>query len=346
MSIYIDNKYVRLVSSRLRNFKQKSDNLWNFSCPFCGDSQKNKLKARGYVFAKGNDLLYRCHNCGVGTNVANLLKQVDPSLHGEYTFEKYKSGESNTIFHKSNTAPTFNIPSPRFGKVEKQRIFDHAEWVSELQSGHFCLNYAQNRSIPEEHYDKLLFTSKYRQFIDALVPNHGKTLADDARLVIPFYDVNGELVAVSGRALETSEEKLRYVTVRTNDSDDKLIYGMDRVNLNQTVYLVEGPLDSLFITNCLASGDANLSLTAKNISAKNKVLIFDNEPRNKEVCKLIEKAIKLGEDVVIWPDTIEGKDINEMILNGFSPDEIKGIIDSNTFRNLEAIAKFTFWKRV
>ena len=346
MSIYIDNKYVRLVSSRLRNFKQKSDNLWNFSCPFCGDSQKNKLKARGYVFAKGNDLLYRCHNCGVGTNVANLLKQVDPSLHGEYTFEKYKSGESNTIFHKSNTAPTFNIPSPRFGKVEKQRIFDHAEWVSELQSGHFCLNYAQNRSIPEEHYDKLLFTSKYRQFIDALVPNHGKTLADDARLVIPFYDVNGELVAVSGRALETSEEKLRYVTVRTNDSDDKLIYGMDRVNLHQTVYLVEGPLDSLFITNCLASGDANLSLTAKNISAKNKVLIFDNEPRNKEVCKLIEKAIKLGEDVVIWPDTIEGKDINEMILNGFSPDEIKGIIDSNTFRNLEAIAKFTFWKRV
>ena len=346
MSIYIDNKYVRLVSSRLRNFKQKSDNLWNFSCPFCGDSQKNKLKARGYVFAKGNDLLYRCHNCGVGTNVANLLKQVDPSLHGEYTFEKYKSGESNTIFHKSNTAPTFNIPSPRFGKVEKQRVFDHAEWVSELQSGHFCLNYVQNRSIPEEHYDKLLFTSKYRQFIDALVPNHGKTLADDARLVIPFYDVNGELVAVSGRALETSEEKLRYVTVRTNDSDDKLIYGMDRVNLNQTVYLVEGPLDSLFITNCLASGDANLSLTAKNISAKNKVLIFDNEPRNKEVCKLIEKAIKLGEDVVIWPDTIEGKDINEMILNGFSPDEIKGIIDSNTFRNLEAIAKFTFWKRV
>ena len=346
MSIYIDNKYVRLVSSRLRNFKQKSDNLWNFSCPFCGDSQKNKLKARGYVFAKGNDLLYRCHNCGVGTNVANLLKQVDPSLHGEYTFEKYKSGESNTIFHKSNTSPTFNIPSPRFGKVEKQRVFDHAEWVSELQSGHFCLNYVQNRSIPEEHYDKLLFTSKYRQFIDALVPNHGKTLADDARLVIPFYDVNGELVAVSGRALETSEEKLRYVTVRTNDSDDKLIYGMDRVNLHQTVYLVEGPIDSLFITNCLASGDANLSLTAKNISAKNKVLIFDNEPRNKEVCKLIEKAIKLGEDVVIWPDTIEGKDINEMILNGFSPDEIKGIIDSNTLRNLEAIAKFTFWKRV
>ena len=346
MSIYIDNKYVRLVSSRLRNFKQKSDNLWNFSCPFCGDSQKNKLKARGYVFAKGNDLLYRCHNCGVGTNVANLLKQVDPSLHGEYTFEKYKSGESNTIFHKSNTSPTFNIPSPRFGKVEKQRVFDHAEWVSELQSGHFCLNYVQNRSIPEEHYDKLLFTSKYRQFIDALVPNHGKSLADDARLVIPYYDVNGELVAVSGRALETSDEKLRYVTVRTNDSDDKLIYGMDRVNLHQTVYLVEGPLDSLFITNCVASGDANLSLTAKNISAKNKVLIFDNEPRNKEVCKLIEKAIKLGEDVVIWPDTIEGKDINEMILNGFSPDEIKGIIDSNTLRNLEAIAKFTFWKRV
>ena len=346
MSIYIDNKYVRLVSSRLRNFKQKSDNLWNFSCPFCGDSQKNKLKARGYVFAKGNDLLYRCHNCGVGTNVANLLKQVDPSLHGEYTFEKYKSGESNTIFHKSNTAPTFNIPSPRFGKVEKQRVFDHAEWVSELQSGHFCLNYVQNRSIPEEHYDKLLFTSKYRQFIDALVPNHGKSLADDARLVIPYYDVNGELVAVSGRALETSDEKLRYVTVRTNDSDDKLIYGMDRVDLNQTVKIVEGPIDSLFLSNCLASGDANLNLTAKNISADDKVLIFDNEPRNKEIVKMMHDAIKSDSYVVIWPDTIQAKDINEMVMSGISNDEIEKIISSNTFKGLRAQMRFVSWKKV
>ena len=346
MALYIDTKYVRMVSSRLRNFKQKNTNLWNFSCPYCGDSQSNKLKARGYVYAKGNDLFYRCHNCGVGTNAANFIKHVDPSLHGEYVLEKYKSGTANTHHRKSSDSPRIITTPPKFGHIKKRSIFEHGTWLSDLPSGHFCLNYAQNRLIPEEHYDKLLFTSNYKLFCDELIPNHDKKLIEDARLVIPFFNYQNELVAVSGRALETSDRTLRYVTLRTDDSENKLVYGMDRLNLNECVYLVEGPLDSLFLKNCVASGDANLALTVKNIQAKKITLIFDNEPRNKEVCKLIENAIKSNHDVVIWPDNIDGKDINEMVLNGFSISEIQEIIDSNTFFGLEAIAKFTFWKKL
>ena len=349
MAISTDSKYVRLVSSRLRNFKQKNTNLWNFSCPYCGDSKTNTLKARGYMYAKGNDLFYRCHNCGVGTNVANFLKHVDPSLYGEYVLEKYKSGTtsaSNTYNWKHESAPRIVTNQPKFGHIEKRRIFEHGEWLSDLPSGHFCLNYVENRLLPKEHYDKLLFTSNYKAFCDALIPDHGKELVEDARLVIPFYNYQNELIAVSGRALENSSYKLRYVTLRTNDSTNKLIYGVDRVDLTKRVYLVEGPLDSLFLNNCVASGDANLGLTVKNIQAKEVTLVFDNEPRNKEVCKLIENAIKSNHNVVIWPDEIEGKDINEMILNGFSAGEIQEIIDSNTFYGLEAIAKFTFWKKL
>ena len=121
--LHTDSKYIKLVSSRLRNFKQKDAYLWNFSCPICGDSQKNKLKARGYVFKKGNDLFYRCHNCGVSTNVGNLIKHMDNSLHKEFVLERYKSGESGFSNFKE---PTFDIPSPRFDKVEKQKIFEHA----------------------------------------------------------------------------------------------------------------------------------------------------------------------------------------------------------------------------
>ena len=346
MALSTDSKYVRLVSSRLRNFKQKNANLWNFSCPYCGDSQTNKIKARGYVYAKGNDLFYRCHNCGVGTNVANFLKHVDPSLHGEYVLEKYKSGTANTYHRKSEVSPRIITQPPKFGHIQKRNIFEHGEWLSDLPSGHFCLNYVENRLLPKEHYDKLLFTSNYKAFCDALIPNHDKELIEDARLVIPFYNYQNELVAISGRALETSDRTLRYVTLRTNDSASKLVYGMDRVDLSKKVYLVEGPLDSLFLSNCVASGDANLALTVKNIQAEKITLVFDNEPRNKEVCKLIENAIKLNHNVVIWPDNIEGKDINEMVLNGFSTGEIQEIIDSNTFYGLEAIAKFTFWKKL
>jgi transcription elongation factor Elf1 len=343
MSISIESKYIRLISSRLRNFKQKKDYLWNFSCPICGDSKKNLSKARGYVFQKGTNLFFNCHNCGVGTNLGNLIKQVDPSLHKEYVLERYKSGESGFSNFKS---PSFDIPAPRFDKVAKEKHFEHAEWVSKLPSGHFCLVYCTNRRFLSIMVDTLLFTPNYKKFCDALVPNHGKEITADARLVIPFYDKYNTLIGVSGRALENSDYKLRYVTLRTNESQDKLIYGMDKVNTNELVKIVEGPLDSMFLTNCVGSGDSALIQTAKLLDVENKVLIFDNEPRNKEIVKLMEDAIKLGYNVVIWPDTMEQKDINEMVMAGFSPDEIERIISSNTFTGLRAQMKFISWKKI
>ena len=343
MSLSIESKYIKLISSRLRNFKQKKDYLWNFSCPICGDSKKNLSKARGYVFQKGTNLFFNCHNCGVGTNLGNLIKQVDPSLHKEYVLERYKSGESGFSNFKS---PSFDIPAPRFDKVAKEKHFEHAEWVSKLPSGHFCLVYCTNRRFLSTMVDTLLFTPNYKKFCDALVPNHGKEITADARLVIPFYDKYNTLIGVSGRALENSDYKLRYVTLRTNESQDKLIYGMDKVNTNELVKIVEGPLDSMFLTNCVGSGDSALIQTAKLIDAENKVLIFDNEPRNKEIVKLMDDAIKLGYNVVIWPDTMEQKDINEMVMADFSPDEIERIISSNTFTGLRAQMKFISWKKI
>jgi hypothetical protein len=217
MSLYIDSKYIKLVSSRLRNFKQKNSYLWNFSCPICGDSQKNRTKARGYAFQKGNNLFYRCHNLG------NFLKQVDTSLHKEYILERYKAGENGNSNFKD---PSFDIPSPKFDKLDKQKVFEHGEWCDKLPAGHFCLEYLERRKIPKECYKSLLFTNKYRQFVISVFPNNDKQIVDDARLVIPFYNEYDELIAVSGRALETSDKTLRYVTIRSNESKHKLVFGL------------------------------------------------------------------------------------------------------------------------
>jgi transcription elongation factor Elf1 len=343
MSLSVESKYIGLISHRLRNFKRKQDYLWNFSCPLCGDSKKNLLKARGYVYKKGNNLFYSCKNCGIGTSLGKLLENVDGSLYKEYVLERYKSGESGFSNFKE---PTFNVPSPRFDKLDKPKIFEHAEFCSNLSSEHFCLAYLKNRQIPKEFYSQLLFTSHYKKFIDALVPNHGKKLIDDARVIIPFYDVYNNLIAVSGRALETSDKTLRYITIRTTDSEEKLVFGMDRVSVHEPVRVVEGPLDSLFIKNCVASADANLAIVAENISAGKKVLIFDNEPRNKEIVKLMQESIKSNHNIVIWPNTIQAKDVNEMIMSGISVGEIESIISSNTFNGLQAQTKFVFWKKV
>jgi len=338
----LDVKYLRLVSSRLRNFKQKKEGLFNFSCPVCGDSKKNLTKARGYAFAKGNDYFYRCHNCGVSTNVGNLIKHIDSTTHKEYVLERYTSGRSNNA---NSANAVLQISAPKFGKLQKQKVFEHAEWCDKLPNQHFCLEYLKRRQIPKDVYKLLLFTSKYADFVTSIYPEHGKQLINDARLVIPFYDENDDLIAVSGRALETSDNSLRYVTVRTNQSQNKLIYGLDRIKSSEKILLVEGPLDSLFLNNCLASGDANLALTAKEIDG-DITLIFDNEPRNKEILKMMNKAIDTGHSMVIWPESMEGKDINEMVMSGISPSEISDIISSNTFNGITAKLKFNMWKKL
>ena len=343
MTLSTEIKYIGLISHRLRNFKRKSDYVWNFSCPLCGDSKKNPLKARGYVYKKSNNLFYSCKNCGAGTSIGKLIESMDGSLYKEYILERYKNGESG---HTNVAKPTFIIPSPRFDKLDKEKVFENAEWCDKLPDEHFCKVYLTKRKIPNNIYDKLLFTQHYKKFIDALVPDHGKVLYDESRLVIPFYDEYNNLIAVSGRALETSDKTLRYITIRTNTSDDKLIFGMDRLNIHDTVKIVEGPIDSLFLKNCIASGDANLLSVANKISAINKVLIYDNESRSKDIVRMMQDAIKSGHNIVIWPSTIMGKDINEMVMSGISQDEIESIISSNTFKGLQAQLQLNTWKKI
>lgn len=345
MSTATDTTYVRLLSHRVRNFKQKKDYLWNFSCPICGDSQKNKTKARGYVFQKQQKFFYSCHNCGVGLTLGNLIKHIDPELYKEYALEKYKEG--NGIGATNLKAPAFDVPTPKFGKLEKAKIFERAEWINKLPKGHFCLAYVNGRKLPEKFHDKLLYTDNFKAFCDATIPDHGKEdLPSDQRLVIPFYDEYNNLIGVAGRALVTADHKLRYIKIKANEALKKLVYGLDRIDTTRTVKIVEGELDSIFLDNCIASGDSSLVQTAENISAENKILIFDNEPRNKEIVKLMKDAIDLGHNVVIWPNTIEQKDINDMVKAGISPDEIESIISNNTFCGLQAHTKFVFWKKV
>lgn len=340
MSLYIESKFIMLISSRLRNFKQKNTYLWNFSCPICGDSKKNLSKARGYAFQKGNNLFYRCHNCGISIGLGNLIKHIDSSLYKEYLLEKYKSGETNN--HKK----VIDIVPPKFDKIQKQKFFEHSEWVDKLPDEHFCKKYVKSRLIPEKYHNQLLYTSNFKLFAQSVVSNLDKELIEEKRLVIPYFDENNELIAFTGRALEFSNERLRYVTVRTNESTEKLIYGMDRVDLKKPVKIVEGQIDSLFLENCIASGDSSLNLTAKKINTKDLTLVFDNEPRNKQIVSIMEKSIREDYKIVIWPDTIEHKDINEMIVNNISSCEIEEIISNNTFFGLEAKTRLIFWKKV
>lgn len=357
MSIFIERKFLGFVSSKLEQYKQKNTDLYNFRCPYCGDSKKNKLKARGYVYRKSNDYFFICHNCGKSTTFAKFLEHVDGGTYRQYILERYANGETG---HSNYTKPTFEQlkgnaysrlqftlnksagDSEESSSVERTwRAFAHYS-VKNLPSEHYARDYIEKRKIPEKFWEEILFVPKFRDFLDEEFPEHTKDeVPNDDRIVLLYTNEKGEITNVAGRAL--SESKVRYCTVKV--SDEKKVFGLHRLRKEDRTYVVEGQFDSYFLPNCLASGDSNLGGVATILPELDVVLVYDNEPRNRDIVKQIEKSVDKGYKICLFPEAVKGKDINEMIQNGLTADEIKDIIDKNTFSGLQAKLEFVRWKR-
>ena len=331
MSSYIDLKYISNLKSRLSQFKQKNDYLFNFRCPHCGDSKKSKLKSRAYLYRVKNDMFFKCHNCGMGQNLANFIKFIDPNMYSEYLLERYKKGAPATPKPQFDFKPAF----------EDRTILDDLKSIKELDDEHPAKQYVVGRKIPSEFYDKLYFCDKFGALVNKVKP---KTYGDKdhPRLVIPFYDTTGKLFAFQGRAF--GKEQPKYLTIKLDENKQK-VYGLERINFQNQVFIVEGPIDSLFIDNCLAAGGADLFLKNK-ISNENITYIFDNEPRNKEIVKRMYKVIEQNFNVVIWPEDLQLKDVNDMIMSGLTKIELQDIISNNTYSKLSALTKLNYWKKI
>jgi len=358
MSVYVDRKFLGFVSSKLEQFKQKQTDLYNFRCPYCGDSKKNKLKARGYVYRKSNDYFFICHNCGKSTTFAKFLEHVDGTTYKQYILERYATGETGYGSNvkkpdfeqlKGNAHSRFQSAgnnsrgdSTTVESLERTwRTFEDYS-IANLPDEHYARDYIKNRKIPEKYWNEILFVPKFLDFLDKEFPQHGKDeVPNDDRIVLFYTNEKGEITNVAGRAL--SDTKIRYVTVKV--SDEKKVFGLHRLRKQERIYVVEGQFDSFFIPNCIASGDSNLGGVASVLPELSITLVYDNEPRNKDIVKQIEKSIDRGYNVCLFPDSVKGKDVNEMIQNGLTSDEIKTIIDNNTFSGLSAKLKFTHWKR-
>lgn len=336
MSMYVDIKYLNLISHRLERFKKKSDYLWNFRCPFCGDSQKNRKKARGFVYRTKNDLFYKCHNCSMGTNLSNLIKTIDSKTHDDYILERYKEGTtaSGRGGHVEN--PKFDIPKPVFNQ---KGIFKNVKSFREIGKSHPAYRFIEDRKIPND--SDIYLVNQFYSWTNTLVPNKFPSLdGDHPRMVIPFRDSDGKIFAYQGRAF--GKEKPKYITIILDASVPK-IFGLDRVNPSDDIHVVEGPIDSLFLQNGIAVAQSDLRVPQYKDKA---VLIPDNEPRNKQIVTQIERAIDDGYRVVVWPDSIQEKDINDMILSGMDADKIMDIIHTNTFQGLSAKVALQEWKRI
>ena len=333
MSIVTDTIYLMQLSPRLDRFKKVRDFLWNFRCPHCGDSQRNKHKARGYVYRKKTDLFYKCHNCSVGQSVGNLIRDIDPSLHKRYVMERYKAGETGK---RKTKTPEFKFESPKF-KPKKTII--HLPSIGSLPREHYARVYYENRKIPNQFMDKVFFAEDFKKWAQSVCQVDYSSLAHrEPRLVIPFFDEQNKLIGAQGRALR--ESKVKYVTVKVHETSPK-IFGLERWNSEEHTYLVEGPIDSLFLPNSLAMAGADTR--GMDLLNKNKTtIIFDNEPRNAQIVRRMYSALNGGWRVAILSSV--AKDINEMVLGGMSSDKILETINRNTYSGQMGKWELQQWK--
>lgn len=333
---FIDTKYIGMISNRLDRFKRKDSTTYIFRCPLCGDSQKNKNKTRGYIFQKGQDALFYCHNCHASMKFGNLLKTVDPELFKEYVQERFV--EQNNGERKDSPVDITKFNRPKYLVDSPLKSLKK---VSQLTWDHPAKLYIQNRQIPTKFHHKLFYTPKFKAWVNSIIPEKFSTEdGDEPRLIIPFLDREKNCFGIQGRSFK--KDGIRYITIMFDENKPK-VYGLDDVDFNKKVYVVEGPIDSMFLPNCIAmAGSAASFLNTIN----DFVLIMDNEPRNKQIVDHIDKCIDLGYNVCLWPEYIPHKDINDMVLSGMKIDEIKSIIDSNTYYGLQAKMRLVSWRRV
>ena len=320
----VDSKYIGLVSSRLQKFKRVKDNLYNFRCPICGDSQKNKNKTRGYIYQVKNNTNFKCHNCGASMSFNNFVKHVDPTLHKQYTLEKFKEGHTGRNF-------VVEAPKLEFAKP----VFKKSINLPKASSDPAAKEYLVNRKIDP---DKFYFADKLMEWTNTQKRTFDTITRDESRIVIPMYDSDKNLIGFQGRALGKSFTK--YITVMLDEEAPK-VYGLDSIDKTSPVYITEGPFDSTFIRNSIAMCGADADISSWGIS--NPVWVYDNEPRNREIVERIRKTIDGGDSIVIWPNNIEQKDINDMVLAGH---KVMDVLKLNTYSGLQAKIKFNNWKKI
>lgn len=304
------------------------------------DSKKKTSKSRGYVYRKHNDLFFKCHNCSKGTTFSNFIQHLDPILHKEYVLERFKSGDTHPN-HNYKKPVLLSSKTEDILKSKKKVVYDldGLESIESLPNGHYAKTYIQNRKIPKEHWNKLFYTNDFKKYVESINLEKSANLkSKDPRIVIPFFDESGSLIAIQGRALE--DLVARYITIKTHESNKK-IYGLERLNKNNKIWIFEGPIDSLFIPNSLATAGSELSSLIKEFP--NAIFVFDNEPSNKEIVNNMSRVVDSGCKIVIWKKENILKDVNDMVLSGL---DIYKELEESVYSGLEAKFRLNVWRKI
>ena len=337
--IYIDVKFLNLVSSRLLRYKIKKNTGAEFHavcrCNICGDSAKDARKTRGNFYSSKGEIFYKCFNCGASTHFSAWLKDFDANIFTEYRLEKYaESKEVTQIVTKDY--------SEKVRKTIVPDIFASLKSVIQLSENHPARKMIENRKIPAHFHASMYYAPKFFEWTKEHTEKFENVITNEhPRWIIPWYNQKNEIIGYQARCF--GAEMPKYYTI-VLDKSAKKIYGMERVDFKERIYVVEGPIDSLMLSNCIAIGSSALHTFRTDETEATYVL--DNENRNSAILKEYAKLIELGVDVCIMPDDWKFKDLNDAIVGGFSSEKLKSFIDQNTYNGLAAKIKLSQWRKV
>lgn len=336
---WVDQKYIGLMSNQFDMFKRKTETLYNLRCPECGDSRKNKFKARGYFYKRDDGWFFKCHNCSYSVSLRTFLKKHSPNLYREYSLETLQDKQANTDI-------LFEKPEPVVEEIRGQWPLKRLKKISQLQWNHPAKRYIDSRKIPSNVQYKIFYTEDFVEWVNSMIPEKlAVKEKKDKRIIIPLIDESKNLFGFQGRSLDPNAE-IRYITIIVNESQPK-IYGLDEVDFKKHIYVTEGPFDAMFLPNSIAVCGSDISSQLNKLPRLDKsmvTVVFDNERRNPQIIKSIDNCIKSGYNVCLWPNHIQEKDINDMVVNGMNNADLKLTIDANTHKGLSALMALSVFK--
>jgi hypothetical protein len=222
---------------------------------------------------------------------------------------------------------------------------DFCERLDRLPTNHPIIKYVVNRAIPKSAYKRLWFTANWQEMVNATKPTFDNP-RQECRLVIPIYNKEHKIEAYQGRAL-SSLARQKYMTIKAHEDASK-VYGVDMVDdSKQWVYVMEGPIDSLFIPNAIAITGGSLDLDQVPYKDK-RIWVLDNEPRHNDTIKRMEKLIAAGERVCFWDEAPwHSKDINDMVAKeGADPRDVEEYIVDNWAVGLLAQLRMSKYRKI
>jgi len=271
--------------------------------------------------------------------VPKFIKLVDEFVYKDFIVERMMEGKSS----EEKKDPILNYAKPKFITTT---ALSELKKISQLKHDHYSRQYVDERQIPTSQHHRLFHAPKFMSWVNTFIPGKFAENAlrhDGPALVIPFINKDGRMHALQGRYFQGD---VRYITIVTDESVPK-IWGLDKYDKGTRGYVLEGPIDAMFLPNAVATAGGTELSTLRFLNEDNIVVCFDNEPRSKDTIKKIEKSIHHGFKVCIWPDGLAYKDVNDMVKDGgMKPSHVQELIDRNTFRGLTATLQLNKWKKV